>query len=103
MEISQTTDETWEVESGKCTTQEVDCVFKFTEELADLKLESVKQDNPDWMCSQKTEAARPSHGVQTFVAECEPQRGLRHSARVARTASQCGPDHNADIKLTEVS
>ena len=33
-ELSQRTDETWEVESEKCSTQEVECVFKPTEALA---------------------------------------------------------------------
>ena len=59
MGLSQRADETWEVESGECTTQEVDCVFKFTEELANLKLECVKQGNLDCTYAQKTEAKRP--------------------------------------------
>ena len=33
--LSRRTDETWEVESGKCPTQAVECDFKPTEELAD--------------------------------------------------------------------
>ena len=37
--LSQRTDETWEVESGKCPTQEVECVCKPTEALAGFKLE----------------------------------------------------------------
>ena len=43
-ELSRRTDETWEVESGKCPNQEVGCVFKPTNALAGLKLEYVKQD-----------------------------------------------------------
>ena len=39
------TDETWEIESGKCPTQAVERDFKPTEELADLKLECGKQDS----------------------------------------------------------
>ena len=45
MELSQRTDGTLQVESGKCPTQAVECNFKPTEELADFKLECVKQDN----------------------------------------------------------
>ena len=103
MELSQRTDETWEVESGHCTTQAVECNFKAIEELADLKVECVKQGNLDCMCAPKTEAERPWHGIQTFVVEAEPQWDPRPSTEVARAAYQCVPDHNAGIKLTEAS
>ena len=73
MELSQRTDETWEVESGHCTTQAVECNFKAIEELADIKLECVKQGNLDCMCAPKTEAETPRHSIQTFVVEAEPQ------------------------------
>ena len=102
-ELSQRTEETWEVESGKRPYEEVDCVFKFTEELADLKLECVKQGNLDCMCAPKTEAERQWHGIQTFVVEAEPQWDPRPSTEVARTAYQRVPDRNAGIKLTEAS
>ena len=102
-ELSQRTEETWEVESGKRPFEEVDCVFKFTEELADLKLECVKQGNLDCMCAPKTEAERQWHGIQTFVVEAEPQWDPRPSTEVARTAYQRVPDRNAGIKLTEAS
>ena len=85
-ELSQRTDETWEVESGKCPIQEVECVFKTTEALAGLKLECVKQGNHNGMHVQKTEAERPSHGVQTFVVDDELQWDPRHNTRVARAA-----------------
>ena len=101
MELSQRTDETWEVEGGHCTTQAVEWNFKATEELADLKLECVKQGNPDCMCAPKTEAERPWHGIQTFVVGAEPQWNPRPSTEVARTAYQRVPDRNAGIKLTE--
>ena len=81
MELWQRSEETCEVESGKCTTQEVVCVLNLTEELVDLKLECVKQGILDWMCAQKTEAQRLSHGVQPFDVEYEPQWGPRQSAR----------------------
>ena len=100
-ELSQRTDETWEVESGKCPIQEVECLFKPTEALAGLKLECVKQGNQNGMHVQKTEAERPSHGVQTFIVDDELQWDPRHSTRVVRAASQCVPDRNADIQLTE--
>ena len=103
MELSQRADETWEVESGHCTTQAVECNFKAIEELADLKLECVKQGNRDCMCAQKTEAKRPSHGVQIGVVEDEPQWDPRHSFEVVWTTYQRVPDPNAGIKLTEVS
>ena len=102
-ELSQRTEETWKVEGGKRPFKEVDCVFKFTEELADLKLECVKQSNLDCMCAQKTEAERPWHVIQTFVVEAEPQWDPRHSTEFARTAFQRVPDRNAGIKLTEAS
>ena len=73
MELSQRTYETWEVESGKCSTQEVECVFKPTEALAGFKLDYVKQDNQNGMHVQKTEAERPSHGDRTFVVDDELQ------------------------------
>ena len=101
MELSQRTDETWEVESGKCLIQEVECVCNPTEELAGLNLECVKQGNQNGMHEQKPEAGRPSHGVQTFVVDDELQRDPRHSTRVVRAASQCVPDRNADIQLSE--
>ena len=103
IELSQRTDETWEVESGHCTTQAVECNFKAIEELADLKLECVKQGNLDSMCAPKTEAERPWHDIQTFVVEAEPQWDPRPSTEVARTAYQRVPDRNAGIKLTEAS
>ena len=103
MELSQRTDETWEVESGHCTTQAVECNFKAIEELADLKLECVKQSNLDCMCAPKTEAETPWHSIQTFVVEAEPQWNPRPSTEVARTAYQRVPDRNAGIKLTEAS
>ena len=103
MELSQRTDETWEVESGHCTTQAVECNFKAIEELAYLKLECVKQGNLDCMCALKTEAERPWHGIQTFVVEAEPQWDPRPSTEVARTAYQRVPERNAGIKLTEAS
>ena len=103
MELSQRTDETWEVESGHCTTQAVECNFKAIEELADLKLECVKQGNLDCMCAPKTEAERPWHGIQTFVVEAEPQWDPRPTTEVARTAYQRVPERNAGIKLTEAS
>ena len=103
MELSQGTDETWEVESGHCATQTVECNFKAIEELADLKLECVKQGNLDCMCAPKAEAERPWHGIQTFVVEAEPQWNPRPSTEVARTAYQRVPDRNAGIKLTEAS
>ena len=93
--LSQRTDETWEVESGKCPTQEVECVCKPTEALAGFKLDYVKQDNQNGMHVQKIEAERPSHGVQTFVVDDELQWDPRHSTRVVREASQCVPDRNA--------
>ena len=102
-ELSQRTDETWKVESGKCPIQEVECVIKPTEALAGLKLEFVKQDNQNGMHVQKTEAERPSHRVQTFVVDDELQWDPRHSTRVVGTASQRVQDHNADIQLTEAS
>ena len=102
-ELSQRTEETWEVGSGKRPFKKVDCVFKFTEELADLKLECVKQGNLDCMRAPKTEAERPWHGIQTFVVEAEPQWDPRPSTEVARTAHQRVPDRNAGIKLTEAS
>ena len=98
MELSQRTNETWEIESGK-----VECVFKPTEELAGLNVKCVKQGNQNGMHVQKTEAERPSHGVQTFVVDNELQWDPRHSTRVLRAASQCVPDRNADIQLTEGS
>ena len=52
---------------------------------------------------QKTEAERPSHGVQTFVVVDELQWDPRHRTRVVGTASQSVPDGNADIQLTEGS
>ena len=55
------------------------------------------------MCAQKTEAKRPSHGVQTFVVGDEPRWGPGHSTQVVRTAYQRVPDRNAGIKLTEAS
>ena len=103
MELSQRTDETWEVESGKCPIQEVECVSKPTEGLAGLRLECVKQGNQNMIYVQKTETERPSHGVQTFVVDNELQWDPRHSTRVVRTASQCVPDRNADLQLTEAS
>ena len=103
MELPQRTDETWEVESGHCTTQAVECNFKAIEELADLKLECEKQGNLDCMCAPKTEAERPWHGIQTFVVEAEPQWDPRPSTEVARTAYQRVPDRNAGVKLTEAS
>ena len=102
-ELSQRTDETWEVKSGKCPVQEVECVFKPTDALAGLKLEYVKQDIQNGMHVQKTEAERPSDGVQTFVVDDQLQWEQRHSTRVVGTASQCVPDHSADIQLTEAS
>ena len=83
-ELSQRTDETWEVESGKCPTREVECVFKPTEALAGFKLDYVKQGNQNGMHVQKTEAERPLHGVQTFVVDDELQWDPRHSTRVVR-------------------
>ena len=68
-ELSQRTDETWEVESGEGPIQEIDCVFKPTDALAGLKLECVKQGNQNGMHVRKTEAEKPSHGVQTFVVD----------------------------------
>ena len=103
MELSQRTDETWEVESGKFPIQEVECVFKPTEALAGFKLDYVKQDNQNGMHVQKTEAEVPSHGVQTFVVDDELQWDPRHSTLVVRAASQCVPDRTADIQLTEGS
>ena len=99
-ELSQRTDETWEVESRKCPTQEVECVFKLRGELDGLKLECVKQGNQNAMNVQKTEAERPSRGFQTFVVDDELQWDIRHSTRIVRAASQCVPDRNADIQLT---
>ena len=58
MRLSRRTDETWEVELGKCT-QDFDCGFNFAEELADLKRECMKQSNLYWMCAQQTEAEMP--------------------------------------------
>ena len=103
MELSPRTDETWEVENAHCTTQAVECNFKAIEELADIKLECVKQGNLDCMCAPKTEAERPWHGNQTFVVEAEPQWNPRPSTEVAKTAYQRVPDRNAGIKLTEAS
>ena len=65
-----------------------------------FKLECVKQGNQNRMHVQKTEAGRPSHGVQTFVVDDELQWDPRHSTQVARAASQCVPDRNAHIQLT---
>ena len=103
MELSQRTDETWEVESGHCTTQAVECIFKAIEELAALNLEGVKQDSQNWMNARKAEAGRSPHGVQTWIVEDEPQWNPRPSTEVARTAYQRVPDRNAGIKLTEAS
>ena len=50
-----------------------------------------------------TSTEKPSLGIQTMVVEDEPQCGPGHSARVARRASQCVPDHNVDTKLTKAS
>ena len=58
-EHSQRTDETWEVGSGKCSIQEVECVFKPTEVLAGLKLECVKQGNQnECMCKRQKQKSR---------------------------------------------
>ena len=103
IELSRRTDETWEVESGKCTTQAVECDFKPTKELADLKLQCVKQDNQNCMYVQKAEAEMPSHGIQILFVEDEPQGDLEQSARVGRAASQSAPGHKVDIKLTNAS
>ena len=103
MELSQRTNETWEVESGHCTTQAVECNFKAIEEPADLSLERVKQDSQNWMNVRKAEAGRSPHGIQTWIVEDEPQWDPGPSARVARTAWQCVPDHNVDTKRTEAS
>ena len=105
MELSQRTDETWEVESWHCTTQAVECNFKAIEELADLKLEGVKQDSQNWMNVRKAVAVRSSHGIQTWIVEDEPQepRNPIPSTEVARTAYQRVPDRNAGIKRTEAS
>ena len=97
------TAEAWKIESGNCPIQDVECVFKPMEELADFKLRCVKENNRNWLYVQKAEADRPSHGIQTFVVEDEPQWGPRHSAQVVRTAYQCGQDDNADIELTGAS
>ena len=102
-ELSQRTEETWEVESGKRPFKDVDCVFKFTEEVADLKLECVKQDNLDCMCAPMIEAERQWHGLQTFVVEAEPQWDPRPSTENARTAYQRVPDRHAGNKLAEAS
>ena len=72
-ELSQRTDETWEIERGKCPIQEVECVFKPTEALAGLKLQCVQQGNQNRMHVQKTKAERPSHEIQTFVVDDELQ------------------------------
>ena len=103
MKLSQRTDETWEVESGKCPTEAVEGDFKPTEGLADLKLECVKQDNQSWMYVRRAEAEMLSHGIRTVVVEDEPQWDPGHSARVLRTAMQRAPDHHADIELTNAS
>ena len=103
MELSQRTDETWEVESGHCTTQAVECNFKAIEELAALNLEGVKQDSQNWMNVRKAEAGRSPHGIQTWIVEDEPQWNPRPSTEVAKTAYQRVPDRNAGIKLTEAS
>ena len=103
MELSQRTDETWEVESGHCTTQAGECTFKAIEELAALNLEGVKQDSQNWMNVRKAEAGRSPHGIQTWIVEDEPQWDPGPSARVARTAWQCVPVHNVDTKRTEAS
>ena len=78
-ELSQRTDETWEVERGKCPIQEVDCVFKPTETLASVKLDCVKQRNQNGMHVQKTEVERPSPAVQNFVGDDELQWDPRPS------------------------
>ena len=52
---------------------------------------------------QKIEAERPSHGVQSFFVDDELQWDPRHNPGVVRAASQCVPDRNADIQLTEGS
>ena len=103
MELSQRTDETWEVESGHCTTQAVECNSKAIEEPADLDPERVKQDSQNWMNVRKAEADRSPHGIQTWIVEDEPQWDPGPSARVARTAWQCVPDHIVDTKRTEAS
>ena len=103
MELSQRTDETWEVESGHCTTQAVECNSKAIEEPADLNLERVKQDSQNWMNVRKAEAGRSPHGIQTWIVEDEPQWDPGPSTEVARTAYQRVPDRNACIKLTEAS
>ena len=77
MELSQRTDETWEVESGHCTFQAVECNFKAMEELAALNAECVKQDSQNWMNVRKAEAGRSPHGIQTWIVEAEPQWNLR--------------------------
>ena len=54
--------------------QAVECDFKPTEELADLKLQCAKQDNLNCMYVQTAEAEMPSHGIQTLFVEDEQQR-----------------------------
>ena len=104
MELSQRSDETREVGSGKCPTQAVECDFKSTEELlAGLGLNCGKQNNQNWMNVRKAEAEMPSHGIQTLVVEDELQWDPGHSARVVRTTLQRVPDPNAEIELTEAS
>ena len=73
IELSRRTNETWEVERGKCPTQAVECDFKPTKEQADLKLQCVKHDNQNCMYVQKAEAEMPSHGIQILFVEDEPQ------------------------------
>ena len=73
IELSRKTDETWEVESGKCPTQAEECDLKPTEELPDLKLRCAKQDNLNCMYVQTAEAEMPSHGIPTLFVEDEQQ------------------------------
>ena len=68
--------------------QAVECDFKPTEELADLKLQCVKQDNLNCMYVQTAEAKIQSHGIQTLFVEDEPQGDPGQSARGGRAASQ---------------
>ena len=83
-ELPQT--ETWEVESGKYPTQEVECVFKYTEEQADLKLDCVRQDNQKCMYVQKEEAESLSHVIQSSV-EYELKLDLKHYAHEVEEAT----------------
>ena len=101
MQLSQRTDESWEVESGKCPTQEVDCVFKPREALVGLKLEWVKQDNSDLVVCAKSRSRKDV--ARNSDISCWLKMNPGPSNRGVRTAYNRVLDCNAGITLTEAS